>query len=303
MLLDIFGRIGAVAMVLFGVLAVAYFPWATDQPLTAAEQADLQKFYKKAYDEPAKSNDPEDEDYVRKAEAVAERLGVAQAVSDFVHTYGLSDKKVLDIGAGRGSLQDIVSDFTGLDISLSAQRFFHKPFVLASATAMPFPDNHFDAVWTIFVFEHVPNPEAALSEMRRVVKSGGLLYVAPAWDCAPWVADGYPVRPYSDFGAAGKIEKASIPVQIYLRNLSKIPIRLLRSISWGVLNQPTRFHYRRLVPNYKHYWMEDSDAVNSLDRHEMALWFLSRGDQCLNCEGMLHGWLQENYPLIIRVRK
>jgi hypothetical protein len=49
--------------------------------------------------------------------------------------------------------------------------------------------------------------------------------------------------------------------------------------------------------------MPDSDAVNQLDRYETALWFLSRGDECLNCQGALQGWAQENDQLIIRVHK
>ena len=36
-------------------------------------------------------------------------------------------------------------------------------------------------------------------------------------------------------------------------------------------------HYSHIVPNYKTYWMSDSDAVNQLDRLEVALWFKSRG--------------------------
>ncbi len=46
--------------------------------------------------------------------------------------------------------------------------------------------------------------------------------------------------------------------------------------------------------------MPDSDAVNSIDRHEAKLWFMSRGDECLNCEDAL---LDSSGPLIIRVHK
>ena len=96
------------------------------------------------------------------------------------------DKKVLDIGAGRGYLQDVVIDYTGLDISPTAKRFFHKRFVHGSATLMPLNTNEFDGVWTIWVMEHVPNPQAALLEMRRVTKDGGYIFLAPQWDCTPW---------------------------------------------------------------------------------------------------------------------
>lgn len=43
---------------------------------------------------------------------------------------------------------------------------------------MPFEDGRFDAIWSVWVLEHVPNPEAALREMRRVVADRGLLFLA-----------------------------------------------------------------------------------------------------------------------------
>jgi hypothetical protein len=58
--------------------------------------------------------------------------------------------------------------------------------------------------------------------------------------------------------------------------------------------------YRRVTPNYQEYWMADSDAVNSLDRAEMAMWFETRGDMCLNCERGWKRYLQAAGPLIIR---
>ena len=40
-----------------------------------------------------------------------------------------------------------------------------------------------------------------------------LLYLAPAWLCRPWRAEGYPVPPYRDFNWKGELIKASIPVR------------------------------------------------------------------------------------------
>src|SRR6185369_13461701 len=152
-----------------------------------------------------------------------------------------------------GYLQDMVENYVGLDISTSAQRYYHKPYVLASATAMPFHDNEFDAAWTIWVLEHVPNPESALREMRRVVKPGGVILLAPAWMCTSWAAEGYEVRPYGDFGIGGKITKASLPVagNVWFRLSYLYPSRFVRYLSTKVSSGPTSFHYSRLTPNYK----------------------------------------------------
>jgi len=304
MLADLAKRLTIVAFVMASTLALLYFPWDTDGPLTKAEMADLEKYYASAYQDQGKAKEESvNSEYVKIAETFASGANATEAVAYFASLYGLKDKRVLDVGAGRGYLQDVVPDYTGLDISPSAARFFHKKFVHASATYMPFPDSEFDAAWSIRVLEHVPNPEAALREIRRVVKDGGLLLLSPAWDCRPWAADGYPVRPYSDFGPAGKLYKASLPVQEIAANYARVPLRLIRQGTWKVTGTPTALRYRRMKPNYDRYWMADSDAINILDRHEMAIWFASRGDECLNCETAMTGWLDAGDALVIRIHK
>ena len=303
-LFDVILRISLVALTLAIVMSLIYFPYSTDSPLSAAEQADLQKYYATAYQSPdASAEEKGDSDYVRMAKEMSEKADVLGNIQAFVKYFGLMDKKVLDIGAGRGYLQDVVNDYTALDISPTAKRFFHKRFVHGSATLLPLSTDEFDGAWTIWVFEHVPNPQAALVEMRRVTKDGGVLFLAPQWDCTPWAAQGYPVRPFSDFGWGGKLIKASIPFQRDFRCLSRPFIRLALYARWRAAGGPTRLHYSRLTPNYDRYWMSDSDAVNSLDQYETALWFLSRGDECLNCKGALHGLMLEDQPLLIKIHK
>jgi arsenite methyltransferase len=50
---------------------------------------------------------------------------------------------------------------------------------LADATALPVPDAAFDAALAVQVLEYVPDPDAALAELHRVVRPGGRLVV---WD-------------------------------------------------------------------------------------------------------------------------
>jgi SAM-dependent methyltransferase len=300
---DIARRILLVATVMGVTLCLIFFPWSVDVPLDAKEQADLQKYYATAYATQGSNVENENSSYVRIANEAADRADITGLVRRFAQQYGLEHKKVLDIGAGRGYLQDVVDDYVGLDISPSAKRFFHKPFILGSATYMPVATNEFDAIWTIWVLEHVPNPEAALVEMRRAVKDGGLLYLLPAWGCIPYAANGYPVRPYSDFGWTGKLVKAFMPFDLWAWGFSKPLTHAVRYASSKALGGPTRLHYKRLTPNYKEYWMSDSDAVNSLDRDELEMWFRTRGDECLNCDGKIHIGEAKTDPLILRVRK
>ncbi len=293
-----------VALVLAIALAVIHFPYDVDAPLSEQEVTAARKYYTEAYQAPKSENQAPSEyetEYIRVAQMAAKEAHIEKRVSAFAQQFKLHNRPVLEIGSGRGYLQDIAQNYTGLDISPSVARFYHKKFVLGSATAMPFPDNSFDGVWSIWVFEHVPNPEQAFREARRVTRDNGVLFLLPTWNCTSWAAEGYEVRPYSDFGVAGKIVKASIPLRSSqtFRAIQLIPIRIIRKIAaqFG----PTRLRYRRLSPNYEKYWVPDSDAVNSIDSHEAMIWFLSRGDECLNCRP--NSIFDIETALIIRVHK
>ena len=293
----------ATAIVLIVVGAI-HFPYDIDAPLTQQELETAQKYYTDAYQKPVEEKGERSEyetEYIRVAEIAAKAARIEERVTAFVQQFKLNDKQVLEIGSGRGYLQDIAEKYTGLDISPTVARFYHKKFVLGSATAMPFADDSFDGVWSIWVFEHVPNPEQAFREARRVTRDNGVLFLLPAWNCTSWAADGYEVRPYSDLNAVGKIIKASIPLRSSppFVAMSKLPNRLARNLvaHFG----PTKLRYRRLTPNYDKYWVPDSDAVNSIDRYEAMLWFRSRGDECLNCDD---AWVSiVPMPLIVRVHK
>ena len=310
------GVLGRIALIGLGTgiaLLAWFFPYDTDAPLTAGEMAKEQEYYGKAFAEsnrqlnPAASDESaesaEEERYVKIGERVAETYHIEQLLKAFIVKYDLAGKKALDVGSGRGYLQDMVENYTGLDISPTASRFYHKKFVLGSATAMPFEADSYDVIWSVDVLEHVPNPEQALSEIRRVAKDGALLYLSPAWDCQPYLAEGYNVRPYSDFGVRGKITKAAIPARVAGHVFARMMIYPVRFAAWKESGQPTRLHYHRLEPNYKTYWGPDADAVNSLDRYEAALWFRSRGDECLNCETGLDALTQDDGRLLVRVHK
>jgi SAM-dependent methyltransferase len=288
------------------VLAVLHFPYDVDAPLTEPELEAARKYYTAAYRQsPNNSKAPSEYEtkYLRTAREAAKEFRIEEQVGEFVHRFGLADRPVLEIGSGRGYLQDLANDYTGLDISPSVAPFYRKKFVLGSATAMPFADNSFDGVWSIWVFEHVPNPEQAFLEARRVTRDMGVIFLFPAWNTTPWAAEGYQVRPYSDFNFGGKLIKASIPLRtsVPFRVMTLLPNRLMRGFAaWF---GPTRLRYRRLTPNYEQYWVRDSDAVNSIDSYEAMLWFISRGDECLNCDGESVFLPPFSVPLVIRVHK
>ncbi len=287
----------AAAFVFLNLAAIVIsFPWNVDPQGDESSLPAQTEFYTRVYTagtgSAAKGSNSavsplsdKEQFYVDVARQAAIDEGVPQIVTAFVERYGLQDKKILEVGAGSGLLQDLVADYTALDISAPARRFFHKPFVQASATDMPFLNSSFDAVWSVWVLEHIPNPEKALLEMRRVVRDGGYLLLVPAWEVDRYAAQGYAVRPYKDFEWKGKLWKASIPIarSNVFHFLQYHQVRLLRSLGARLGSGPSRLHFIRLTPNYDQYWVGDSDATTSLSHHEVYLWFTTRGDTCRNC--------------------
>ncbi len=91
-------------------------------------------------------------------------------------------KKILDIGCGpRGSLEwaDGAAERCGLDpladdyAKLGADR--HKmTYVAAGSEAMPFENNRFDVVCSFNSLDHVADLGATVTEIKRVLKPGGL---------------------------------------------------------------------------------------------------------------------------------
>ncbi len=100
-------------------------------------------------------------------------------------------KRVLEIGVGQGT--DLVqfagggADCHGVDITerhleLAGQNFLLRglPVVLrnADATALPYPPDSFDCVYSFGVLHHIPEPDRVIAEVKRVLKPGGVLMFA-----------------------------------------------------------------------------------------------------------------------------
>ena len=202
----------------------------------------------------------------------------------FVEEYKINmNAKCLEIGSGRGALQDVFEDYTGVDMSESVEKNYHKPFVHASATKLPFSDNTFDFCWTEAVLEHIPDIENALSEMIRVTKPDGILFLAPAWYCKTWFSWGGHTSSISEVHGKQKIIRLFIPFLMIpaVQFITFIPRRLHSLINLKVSKRPIKLYYTKLKANYDEYLGPDSDACNGLDPCVMAAWFESRGCQCL----------------------
>jgi cyclopropane fatty-acyl-phospholipid synthase-like methyltransferase len=91
-------------------------------------------------------------------------------------------QRILEIGSGRGTMLHLLRerglDIVGVETSAARldemrARFGDVPVELVSDTGLPFPDAVFDAVLSFDVFEHIPDSDAHLAEVRRVLTPGG----------------------------------------------------------------------------------------------------------------------------------
>ena len=91
-------------------------------------------------------------------------------------------KRVLDIGCGpRGSLEwaDTALERVGLDPLVNRYRDLgidqhQTTYVEAGAEAIPFPDGHFDIAAAFNALDHVDDADAAIAELTRVTRAGGI---------------------------------------------------------------------------------------------------------------------------------
>lgn len=105
--------------------------------------------------------------------------------------------RVLDAGCGSGGFLPLLAELVGPTGSLAAfdfapdnvaavqRRAIESLFACSvvaqqgTLTALPYPDQHFDAVWCANTLQYLTDPEmaTALQEFRRVVRPGGLVAI------------------------------------------------------------------------------------------------------------------------------
>jgi len=121
-----------------------------------------------------------------------------RAIADLFVDLGLLDLaslRLLEVGCGVGAQTEILLrrfphlEVTGVDRSaaqleaaerhLAQSAWCTSRYTLqqADATDLPFADRSFDAAYLCWVLEHMPSPARVLSELRRVLSPGAMVYV------------------------------------------------------------------------------------------------------------------------------
>jgi len=92
--------------------------------------------------------------------------------------------RILDLGCGTGALSAELKGLgvvTSLDYMPNALPFCRqrglKRLVRGDGQRLPFRDDAFDVVVALDTIEHIPDDRAALGEVRRVLRAGGLAII------------------------------------------------------------------------------------------------------------------------------
>ena len=105
----------------------------------------------------------------------------ARVVRRLISRYAVPGAPILDAGCGTGlNLRHLPAGSTGIDINprnveVVARRLPNHRVIQGDVEALPFEANDFGTVLCTEVIEHIPDPSAALSEFRRVLKPGGVV--------------------------------------------------------------------------------------------------------------------------------
>jgi ubiquinone/menaquinone biosynthesis C-methylase UbiE len=123
----------------------------------------------------------------------------AKAAEEFVQRLGIAHgAKVLDVACGTGNTAIPAAragaDVTGIDIASNllekarqraATEGMNIHFQEGDAEDLPFPDQSFDVVLSMYGAMFAPRPEKVAAELVRVCKSGGMIAMAN------WTPDGF----------------------------------------------------------------------------------------------------------------
>src|SRR5215470_1614040 len=140
------------------------------------------------------------------------RFRTAERSCAFFRQHIRSTSRILDCGCGPGSITVGLAQWApdgqtvGIDIGaaqLDGARALARDLGVTNVTFrqgdifdLPFEDDSFDVVFSQTVLYHIPNPDKALSEIKRVLRRGGLAALRDAinasifiWPEDPFIRD------------------------------------------------------------------------------------------------------------------
>jgi ubiquinone/menaquinone biosynthesis C-methylase UbiE len=169
---------------------------------------------------------------------------------------------LLDIGAGSGLVtrcaEGLFPQRVGVDLSpriLAAHRAYFDWGAAADVEHLPFRDASFDVVTCFAVLHHLYDFDALVSEVRRVLRSGGMFYSDHDMDRGFSRRFRIPLSVYRKFrNARAKYQRASKTITPELYDLTEWQeegvdaVRLIGLLRQAGFTVEARFHWFGLIP-------------------------------------------------------
>ncbi len=161
------------------------------------------------------------------------------------------DAKVIDIGTSTGTNLRMLKDngftnFIGVDLNKDAIAFCHdkgfEQVFEANACSVPFEDDTFDVVLATDIIEHIDDDIAALNEIQRILKPGGVAVVTVPAHKILWGANddfSHHKRRYTRTTLNRQIAQSGLNIEkeYYFNFILYMPILLARVLgrllNWG----------------------------------------------------------------------
>jgi ubiquinone/menaquinone biosynthesis C-methylase UbiE len=189
--------------------------------------------------------------------------------------------KVLDVACGTGNLAipaaKTGADVTGIDIApnlidgaiaRAKEEDVEAKFEVGDAEALPYEDNSFDIVMTMFGAMFAPRPDVTSAELMRVTKPGGLIAMAN------WTPEGFAGQMFKT-NAKHVPPPPGMPSPVLWGTEDAVKERLSDGISdLKMTRTPIMFNYpfspADVVEYFRTYFGPTQKAFESLDENGQA---------------------------------
>jgi SAM-dependent methyltransferase len=165
-------------------------------------------------------------------------------------------QRILDVGSGKGAFCGVLArggcDVVGVDPSAAAiaiAKIYVNPrglFVLAAGEAVPFSSESFDRAVSVCVLEHTKDDARVLSEVRRVLRPGGVF--ALTVDCldSPHVSEAFRQRHRVEYRCNQLYSETKLKELLAGAGFETLETRYLFAgrLSIAILRLGSVFHYR-----------------------------------------------------------
>lgn len=221
------------------------------------------------------------------------------------------DMKVVEIGASLGYNHPCHPNYLGIEYSSVAVDEARKRhgqdlnIKTGDVTSLDLESDSVDFLFTFATLEHVPEIGKALSEIQRVLKSGGRAYLSVAWNCRIWTVEKLECIPDAELSFIKLLEKKLIPLREHLlyRFTKALPLRLIDELKLALSNS-YELRYKKLPVNFdlieKYGHEPDDDAFINLDAHSAMCWYRAQGFKILSHPSFLKRILCRGEAILIQ---